>query len=83
VATLYGYNLLAKTRTKIQRWGDSLGVVIPSDLAKDMGFKPGDEVEVALRKSKDVLDLFGKARFSGIDTQKIKDEARTGWRDKH
>jgi hypothetical protein len=57
--------------------------VIPSDLAKDMGFKPGDEVEVELRKSKDVLDLFGKAKFSGIDTQKLKDEARAGWRDKH
>jgi antitoxin component of MazEF toxin-antitoxin module len=74
---------MVKARTKIRKWGDSLGVVIPSDLVKDMGFKPGDEVEVELRKSKNILDLFGKAKFGGIDTQKLKDETRAGWRDKH
>lgn len=74
---------MVKAKTKLRKWGDSLGVVIPSDLVKDMGFRPGDEVEVELRKSKDIMDLFGKAKFGGIDTQKLKDETRAGWRDKH
>jgi antitoxin component of MazEF toxin-antitoxin module len=80
---LYGYNLMVKAKTKIRRWGDSLGIVIPSNLVKDIGCKPGDEVEIELRKSKDILDLFGKAKFGGIDTQKMKDEMRAGWRNEH
>ena len=74
---------MAKAKTKIRKWGDSIGVVIPSDLAKDMGFRVGDEVEIELRKSKDIMDLFGKAKFGGIDTQKLKDQTRAGWHDKY
>ncbi|KQT31842.1 AbrB family transcriptional regulator [Sphingomonas sp. Leaf412] len=32
---------------KIDRWGDSLAVRIPPDVAEALGLKEGDEVEVA------------------------------------
>ena len=39
-------------------------------------------VDVILKRlSPNVKHLFGKAKFGGIDTQKLKDETRAGWHD--
>ena len=64
-------------RTIVRKWGNSLGVVIPSKEASREGLRENDEVEVVIRKALDIRQLFGKYRFR--DLQKLKEELREGW----
>lgn len=64
-------------RAKVKKWGNSLGLIIPADLATKQGLKEGDEVEYQLRKCDEVKELFGK--YPMDDIQKIKDELRREW----
>ena len=64
-------------RTVVRKWGNSLGVVIPSEEASREGLRENDEVEVVIRKALDIRELFGKYKFR--DLQKLKQELREGW----
>ena len=64
-------------RTVVRKWGNSLGVVIPSEDASREGLRENDEVEVVIRKALDIRELFGKYKFR--DLQKLKEELREGW----
>ena len=64
-------------RTVVRKWGNSLGVVIPSEEASKEGLKENDEVEIVIRKAMDIRELFGKYKFR--DLQSLKDELREGW----
>ena len=64
-------------RTIVRKWGNSLGVVIPSEEASKEGLRENDEVEVVIRKALDIRELFGKYKFR--DLQKLKEELREGW----
>jgi antitoxin component of MazEF toxin-antitoxin module len=64
-------------RTVVRKWGNSLGVVIPSEEASKEGLRENDEVEVVIRKALDIRELFGRYRFR--DLQKLKEELREGW----
>ena len=61
----------------MRKWGNSLGVVIPSEEASKEGLRENDEVEVFIRKALDIRELFGKYKFR--DLQKLKEELREGW----
>jgi antitoxin component of MazEF toxin-antitoxin module len=64
-------------RAFMRKWGNSLGVVIPSEEASKEGLKENDEVEIVIRKAVDIRQLFGKYKFR--DLQSLKDELREGW----
>jgi len=64
-------------RTVVHKWGNSLGVVIPSEEASKEGLHENDEVEIVIRKAVDIRQLFGKYKFR--DLQSLKDELREGW----
>lgn len=64
-------------RTIVRKWGNSLGVVIPSEEVSREGLHEDDEVEVVIRKALDIRELFGKYKFR--DLQKLKQELREGW----
>lgn len=66
-------------RTRVKKWGNSLGLIIPADLASKEGLREGDEVEYQLKKCDDIKELFGKYPMG--DIQKIKDELRREWAD--
>lgn len=66
-------------RAKVKKWGNSLGLIIPADLAAKQGLKEGDEVEYQLKKCDDIKELFGKYPMG--DIQKIKNELRKEWAD--
>lgn len=61
----------------MKKWGNSLGLIIPSDVANNAGLREGDEVEFQLKKCSDVKELFGKYPMGNI--QEIKDELRKEW----
>lgn len=67
-------------RTTVKRWGNSLGVIIPREEAVKNGLKENDVVEIDVRKTVDIHELFGKYKFKKKTLQQVKDEMRKGWR---
>lgn len=67
------------SKSKLKRWGNSLGVVIPKELVAKEGLTEGEEVEISVRKISDIKALRG--RFPIKDIQRAKDEMRKGWGD--
>jgi bifunctional DNA-binding transcriptional regulator/antitoxin component of YhaV-PrlF toxin-antitoxin module len=67
-----------RTHAKVRRWGSSLGIVVPSRVAKDLKLKPGDDVVVEIDQA-GVEEAFGALRDWAVDPQKLKDELRRGW----
>ncbi len=65
------------TRSRLRRWGNSLGVAVPKELARKEGLREGEEVEVLVRRVSDIRTLRG--RFPIKELQKAKEEMRKGW----
>ncbi|HEY4822957.1 MAG TPA: AbrB/MazE/SpoVT family DNA-binding domain-containing protein [Candidatus Bathyarchaeia archaeon] len=65
------------TRSRLRRWGNSLGVTVPKELVRREGLREGEEVEVQVRRVSDIRALRG--RFPIKELQKAKEEMRKGW----
>lgn len=69
--------------TKIQKWGNSLGLRIPRPLAEEMGFEAGSEVTLVVREGELVAAPVG-ARYrladllAGVNADNVHDEIDTG-----
>ena len=66
--------------TRVKEWGNSLGVIIPKDIARKEKLKSEDEVLIEIRKKMDIMDLFGTLKFKKY-SQQMKDEGRKAWGD--
>lgn len=67
-------------KTKVRKWGNSFGIVIPSEVLKQMPLNEGEEVVITIKSNNDISDIFGSLEDWKIDTQKLKDELRKGWK---
>lgn len=65
------------SKSKLKRWGNSFGVVIPKEMVEKEGLKEGEEVQVSVTKTSDVRHLFGKYQFKNL--QKQKEIMKEGW----
>ena len=71
---------MEQIKTKIKRWGNSFGVVIPMEVVNKKGFKENSDVSVTIESNKrmTVGDVMGLARKFKLkrkgNTQKILDE---------
>ena len=65
------------TKSKVKRWGNSLGVVLPKTLVEEEELREGEEVEVTVRKVSDVRSLRGKYPFKNL--QQEKNEMKRCW----
>lgn len=63
-------------QTKLRKWGNSLGIVIPSEVLKDQNLKEGENVILEIKKKNTIKELFGSLKNWKIDAQKFKDEIR-------
>lgn len=50
--------------TKIQKWGNSLGIRIPNALVKSLSLKPNDELEISEQDKKIVIVKPDKTKIS-------------------
>jgi len=50
-------------RTKIQKWGNSLGLRIPRSFAVDAGVQAGSEVELSIRRGELVVKPARRKRY--------------------
>lgn len=71
---------MIEARLKIKKWGNSLGVILPSDIVKKKKLKEGSTIEVLVSEGKniDLEKIFGTFKFKK-SAQQIKDEIREGW----
>ncbi len=61
-----------------RKWGNSIGVTLPSEMVEDEKIKPNDKVILSVRKVVPIKDLFGTLKTKKT-AQQIKDELRKGW----
>ncbi len=65
---------MIEIRTKLRKWGNSFGVVVPQRAIKNEDVKEGDEITILLKKEKpDLRKLFGAHKFSKPIDQLIKE----------
>lgn len=50
--------------TKIQKWGNSLGIRIPNALVKSLSLKPNDELEISEQDKKIIIVKPEKMKIS-------------------
>lgn len=68
---------MIETEVEIRRWGNSLGIVIPSDLAKAEGLNPHDRALIRIMKVRyPAPGSFGHLKEWKVDAQNLKDELR-------
>lgn len=62
---------------KTKQWGNSLGIIIPKDIVREMNIKPEEEirVEISKKKSNVLKELFG-ALPSKKPTEQLLKEVR-------
>ncbi len=56
---------MADVENKLQRWGNSFGIVIPIDIVRKKKIKEGEKVKAIIIKKSNVLrETFGSHMFS-------------------
>ena len=56
---------MAEIATKVRRWGNSYGIIIPVDVLKRKNIREGERVEAIIIKKSNVLrESFGTHKFS-------------------
>jgi len=67
-----------ETTSKIRKWGNSFGVLVPKDLIEKENFKLNEEVVVKLEKKKDISKVFGILKTKR-STEDLMREIREGY----
>ncbi len=67
-----------QAKSKLKKWGNSYGVVVPKEIVEKEGLREGEVVEIFVRKAAEVERLFGRYPFKDLQSQK--DAMRKGWR---
>ncbi len=59
---------------KTKEWGNSIGILLPSNIVKQKMIKPGEDIIISIEKKHNVLkDLFGSLKFKKPTEQLIKE----------
>ena len=63
-----------------RKWGNSLGVIIPKDIAEEEHLAENEKIFITIKKKHQAKEFFGMlAGEWKKPTQEIKDEMRRGW----
>jgi len=70
-----------EVRTK--KWGNSVGVIIPSESLRKLNIKPDEKIIIEIQKKENILkELFGKAKFKKSTEQilkEVREELKSKW----
>ena len=71
---------MADLNAKVRKWGDSLAVIIPKEVAEKEKIRVQDKIHLRIDKEMDFTDLFGivKGKIKK-SAQQLKNESREGW----
>lgn len=70
-----------EVKTIARRWGSSIAVVIPKEVADMQRIKENSEITITIQRQRPIAgEMFGLfSRASKKTAQQIKDEIRSGW----
>ena len=65
-------------KARVRAWGNSMGIIIPSDIVEREHIKPNMEIELMLLHDscKVLQEMYGAMRGSKVTAQQFKDELR-------
>jgi len=66
-------------QTKLRKWGNSVGVVIPNEFLRKNNLREGQEIIIEIVKKNTIKELFGSLKDWKIDSQKLKEDLRKDW----
>ena len=70
---------MLKFRAMPKKWGNSIGIILPSEIVEEGDIKAEREIDIlVIEKRIDLNKIFGSLKLKE-PTQKIKDEMRAGW----
>ena len=66
---------MIEIKSKIRKWGNSFGIVVPQQVIGNEKIKEGDEVSVFINKDEDNIleDMFGSFNFSKSTNDLLKE----------
>lgn len=65
---------MVEVTSKVRKWGNSYGIIIPTDVLKKKGIREGEEVDAIIIKKSNVLrETFGKVKFKKSVEQLMKE----------
>lgn len=65
---------MAEITTRIRKWGNSFGILLPLESLRSRGLKEGEEIDVVILRKKNTLrETFGKVKFSKPVSQLMKE----------
>jgi antitoxin component of MazEF toxin-antitoxin module len=65
---------MIEVRTKLRKWGNSFGVVVPQKAVENIDIKEGENITILIKKEKPNLrKLFGSHKFSKPVSQLMKE----------
>lgn len=68
---------MSEIEVDAKKWGNSIGIRIPSEVAEKEGIKPEDRILVDIKKlEKPEESAFGSLTGWSLDAQSVKDELR-------
>jgi len=68
---------MVEAEVEVRRWGNSLGVIIPAELAREEGLEPRDRVLLRVSKVRyPEPAFFGSMRGAPVAAQAAKDRLR-------
>ena len=62
---------------KTKRWGNSIGIIIPSEAVERFNIKPEEKIVIEISKESNVLkEMFGTAKFKKRTAREMLNEFR-------
>lgn len=63
-------------QTKVKKWGNSIGIIIPAEVIRGLNLNPDEEVIIEIEKKGNILkEMFGTMK-SNKTARQILDESR-------
>lgn len=69
---------MTDTTAVARKWGDSIAIIIPREIAKAENIHVNDHVLFSVKKGVDLSRFFGCLKINKT-AQELKDEGRKGW----
>jgi len=70
-------------QVKTKKWGNSIGIIIPSEAIEKFNIKPEEEIVIEIERKNNILkELFGKAKFkkpTGQIIKEVREELKSKW----
>lgn len=71
---------MIEIETKLRRWGNSFGAVIPLTKVRESGLKEGEKITITIDKEENVLKkMFGKHKFKKSVPKLMKEIDKELW----